>query len=99
MNQNTQCEEIAAMPRIWPFFAAIPVSLLMAIALAPRIGGVAEYLISYGFLAICSAGYLVAGKMKKKGRYVYTAILMILFAPILPVLIAEIYDSLFQSKM
>ena len=71
------------MPSIWPFFAALPVSLLMAIALTPHLGGEIEYLSAYAFLMLCACGYLVVGAKKKKNGYIYTAILMAFLNPAL----------------
>jgi hypothetical protein len=83
------------MPSIWPFFAALPISLLMAIALTPHLGGEFEYLISYTFLMLCACGYLAVGTRKHKNGYIYIAILMTFLNPILPILVAASYDAVF----
>jgi hypothetical protein len=86
------------MPSIWPFFAALPVSLLMAIALTPHFGGEIGYLSAYAFLMLCACGYLVVGIRKKKKGYIYTAILMAFLNPTLPIFVAASYDAAFIQK-
>jgi hypothetical protein len=84
---------------IWPFFAALPVSLLMALALTPRHGGEVEYLIAYLFFMICASGCLVAGNKKQKRSYVYSSFILVFASPLLPIFALVIYDSLFRHKI
>jgi len=86
------------MPSIWPFFAALPISFLMAIALTPHLGGEVEYLISYAFLMLCASGYLATGAHKKRKGYICVAILMVFLSPILPIFVAAFYDAAFIQK-
>jgi hypothetical protein len=82
-----------ARTKIWPFFAAMPVSILMAIALTPQIGGVVEYLSAYSFLIICATAYLIVGNQKNRKGYIHAAVALVFLSPILPILTVSIYET------
>lgn len=69
-NMNDACQS-ASMAALWPFLAAMPVSLPMA--LTPMRGGQVEHLFVYGFLMVCAMPYLFTGAKRQKKDCVHFA--------------------------
>jgi hypothetical protein len=98
MNQSRDVRKGEVYPRPWVFYASFPISLLLAIALAPMEFDPDRYLCAYGVGLLCAIGYYTIGRKKKRIGLVRSGVGLLYLAPFLPLLVAVAYEALFFAR-